>query len=76
MTTGARLRATAGHRLLPAEALGTTVIRAGIGLYYNDLAQNGWVTAFQAVNEAAPCVKPGDPGCLAAAANGRFGRTD
>jgi hypothetical protein len=29
---------------------GRTVIRAGAGLYYNDLAQNGWVTAFQAVN--------------------------
>jgi len=27
-----------------------TVIRAGLGLYYNDLAQNGWATAFQAVN--------------------------
>ncbi|HLW99486.1 MAG TPA: TonB-dependent receptor [Candidatus Acidoferrales bacterium] len=27
-----------------------TVIRAGIGLYYNDLAQTGWVTALQAVN--------------------------
>jgi carboxypeptidase family protein len=27
-----------------------TVIRAGVGLYYNDLAQNGWVTAFQSVN--------------------------
>jgi hypothetical protein len=27
-----------------------TVIRAGFGLYYNDLAQNGWVQAFQAVN--------------------------
>jgi len=27
-----------------------TVLRAGFGLYYNDLAQNGWVTAFQAVN--------------------------
>jgi len=27
-----------------------TVIRAGAGLYYNDLAQNGWVGAFQAVN--------------------------
>jgi hypothetical protein len=26
------------------------VIRAGFGLYYNDLAQNGWATAFQAVN--------------------------
>jgi hypothetical protein len=31
-----------------------TVIRAGIGLYYNDLAQNGWVTAFQVVNGGAP----------------------
>jgi carboxypeptidase family protein len=27
-----------------------TVIRAGVGLYYNDLSQNGWVNAFQAVN--------------------------
>jgi hypothetical protein len=29
---------------------GKTVFRAGFGLFYNDLAQNGWVTAFQAVN--------------------------
>jgi hypothetical protein len=38
---------------------GKTVFRAGFGLYYNDLAQNGWATAFQAVN-AAPgsCVDP------------------
>jgi len=28
---------------------GKTVIRAGAGLYYNDLAQNGWVDAFRAV---------------------------
>jgi hypothetical protein len=28
----------------------TTVFRAGAGLYYNDLAQNGWVDAFTAVN--------------------------
>jgi len=27
-----------------------TVVRAGVGLYYADLAQNGWVTAFQSVN--------------------------
>jgi hypothetical protein len=27
-----------------------TVIRAGIGMYYDDLAQNGWATAFQGVN--------------------------
>jgi hypothetical protein len=29
---------------------GNTVVRAGFGMYYSDLAQNGWVTAFQAVN--------------------------
>ena len=29
---------------------GHTVFRAGFGLFYNDLAQNGWATAFQAVN--------------------------
>jgi len=33
-----------------------TVIRAGFGMYYDDLAQNGWATAFEAVNPnpAAP----------------------
>ena len=43
-----------------------TVIRAGIGLYYNDLAQNGWVKAFQALNSpAGPCVTPGvNAGCV------------
>ena len=38
-----------------AYALGkslNTVIRSGFGMYYSDLAQNGWVTAFQAVNAA------------------------
>jgi hypothetical protein len=42
-----------GPRLGIAYAPGSkanTVIRAGFGLYYNDLAQNGWATAFQAVN--------------------------
>jgi hypothetical protein len=29
---------------------GRTVIRAGFGMFYNDLAQNGWATAFQEVN--------------------------
>ena len=29
-----------------------TVIRAGFGIYYDDLAQNGWATAFQGVNNA------------------------
>jgi len=52
----------------------STVLRAGFGLFYNDLAQNGWVTAFQAVNEPpGVCVKPGDPGCLPGAANGGAG---
>ena len=31
---------------------GKTVVRAGAGLYFNDLAQNGWVEAFNAVNDA------------------------
>src|SRR5271163_2912861 len=30
---------------------GTTVLRAGFGMYYDDLAQNGWVNAFQSVND-------------------------
>jgi hypothetical protein len=40
-------------RLGIARPLGSsqkTVLRAGVGLYHDDLAQNGWVTAFQAVN--------------------------
>ena len=47
-----------------------TVFRASFGLYYNDLAQNGWVGAFQAVNAAAGvCTDPTNPtvdnsGCL------------
>ncbi len=52
------------------------VIRAGIGLYYDDLAQNGWATAFQAVNTPSafqPCTQPGDSGCLPGAANGGAG---
>ncbi len=52
------------------------VIRAGIGLYYDDLAQNGWATAFQAVNTPSaflPCNAPGDLGCLPGAANGGAG---
>ncbi len=51
-----------------------TVFRAGFGLFYNDLAQNGWVTAFQAVNEPpGVCVNPSDPGCIAGAAAGGAG---
>jgi len=30
-------------------ASGNTVLRAGVGIYFNDLAQNGWVDAFRAV---------------------------
>ena len=35
---------------------GKTVLRAGFGMFYDDLAQNGWATAFAAVNPnpAAP----------------------
>ncbi len=52
----------------------STVVRAGFGLFYNDLAQSGWVTAFQAVNEpSTPCVRPGDSGCLPGAAAGGTG---
>ena len=29
---------------------GNTVLRAGFGMFYDDLAQNGWVNAFTAVN--------------------------
>src|SRR6266446_2746441 len=31
---------------------GNTVLRGGVGLYFNDLAQNGWVEAFNAVNNS------------------------
>jgi hypothetical protein len=66
-----------GPRLGIAYAPGksrNTVLRAGFGLFYNDLAQNGWVTALQAVN-APPglCASPGDPGCLPGAAAGGAG---
>ena len=38
---------------------GNTVLRGGFGLYFNDLAQNGWATALQAVQSAPrPCVDP------------------
>jgi hypothetical protein len=48
-----------------------TVIRAGFGMFYNDLAQGGWAIAFQAVNTAPEtCVVPSDPGCLPAGAPG------
>jgi hypothetical protein len=68
------LRAAPGNRLCAGPIQEYTVIRAGFGLFYNDLAQNGWVTAFQAVNEP-----PGlasirvIAGCLPGAANGGAG---
>ncbi len=38
---------------------GKTVFRAGFGMFYNDLAQNGWASAFQGVNSSnfatGPC---------------------
>jgi outer membrane receptor protein involved in Fe transport len=46
---------------------GKTVLRAGFGLFYNDLAQGGWAPAFQAVNNDSAglcCLSPGDPGAV------------
>ena len=51
-------------RLGVAYALGgsrSTVLRAGFGLYFNDLAQNGWVSAFQAVNNTNVSADGGAP---------------
>ncbi|MGB9202426.1 MAG: carboxypeptidase regulatory-like domain-containing protein [Terriglobales bacterium] len=48
-----------------------TVIRVGFGMFYNDLAQNGWATAFQGVNTApGTCIVPTDPDCLPAGSPG------
>jgi hypothetical protein len=57
---------------------GTTVLRGGFGLYFDDLAQNGWATAFQALDKVpGACVDPvQDPGgtenagCVAGDASG------
>jgi outer membrane receptor protein involved in Fe transport len=46
---------------------GKTVLRAGFGLFYNDLAQGGWAPAFQAVNNESAghcCLNTGDPGAF------------
>ena len=46
---------------------GKTVLRAGFGLFYNDLAQGGWAPAFQAVNNESAgrcCLGPGDSGAV------------
>jgi hypothetical protein len=53
-----------------------TVFRAGFGLFYNDLAQGGWATAFQGVNgnnaTTGPCALTGgpDPGTFALVGTG------
>ncbi len=53
---------------------GTTVIRAGFGMFYDDLAQNGWATAFQGVNNSnystGPCALTGGPGNYALVGSG------
>ena len=43
-----------------------TVVRAGFGLYYTDLAQNGWVEALQSVNTPfnGTMLGPGDTGAV------------
>ncbi len=64
---------------------GNTVLRAGFGMFYNDLAQNGWATAFQGVN-STNAVAPGScsiaggtppstagPGCIPGDAFGGAG---
>jgi hypothetical protein len=53
---------------------GKTVVRAGFGLYYDDLAQNGWATAFQGVNNSnfttGTCSLAGGPGTYALTGSG------
>jgi hypothetical protein len=57
---------------------GNTVIRAGFGLFFNDLAQSGWATALQAMNTPpGPCAdpaanrdSPGNAGCISGSSSG------
>ncbi len=59
-------------------ARNATVFRAGFGLYFNDLAQSGWVTAMQAVSSPpGSCLDPvqneggtENAGCVAGHASG------
>jgi len=67
------------------DAGGKTVIRAGFGMFYNDLAQNGWATAFEAVNSgrsgtcsltrtgAIPVYSTAGSGCLPGHSSGGLG---
>ena len=51
-----------------------TVLRAGFGMYYDDLAQNGWATAFQGTNNTnattGPCALAGGAGTYALTGSG------
>ena len=51
-----------------------TVLRAGFGMFYDDLAQNGWATAFQGVNNTnattGTCQLTGGPGTYALTGTG------
>ena len=51
-----------------------TVFRAGFGIFYDDLAQNGWATAFQGINNSnfttGPCALTGGPGTYALVGSG------
>jgi hypothetical protein len=52
----------------------TTVFRAGFGMFYDDLAQNGWATAFEGINNTnattGPCSLTGGPGTYALTGSG------
>jgi hypothetical protein len=47
---------------------GSTVVRGGFGIYFNDLAQNGWATAFQGVNAS----KVATGSCALAGSDGAY----
>jgi len=64
------LRASPRFRPIRPALRSTPFLRAGVGIYYNDLAQNGWVDAFTAVNQPiSTCVAYdlSNPACLRAA---------
>jgi hypothetical protein len=51
-----------------------TVLRAGFGMFFDDLAQNGWATAFQGLNNTnattGTCALTGGPGTYALTGSG------